>query len=365
MKKTVSTLLALLLTLPLWAADGGARTTTLVSNFDLDGAAASATAVHSADAITDAASFTIDAQPDTPRLLVATLTDGDSSISACTYTVVGTNAQGATITTTATLTGGSGAKTLATTYYFATVTSASVGTCTGEGVGDTVSLGTSGNPPTQYFVAYGAELKDSQGYRRFSPWEWFTPTPPVKVKTTGSSASLTSNTASSGALTPIGLWDILRFVGRTTLEREIQEERGVFTDTDDDNVVLDAVVDLTDGYYYKYKKHFKGPDSEDGIIPVGAFSGGTASCVFNVVQMGNNLSTFMYGRIVSAGGDWIQIDTDALTAAGTVISTVDLRTIPYDQVRCGLGWAANDTDGDTGAELEKITIQFVGAYPVK
>src|SRR3990167_11074947 len=104
-RKILSLCAVLLLVAPLHAAS--VQRATLIANFDLDGAAASDTAFHSTDAVTDTAAFTIDAQPDTPRPLQAVFVDADSSISACTYTVVGTTADGTERTETATLTGGS------------------------------------------------------------------------------------------------------------------------------------------------------------------------------------------------------------------------------------------------------------------
>lgn len=343
----------------------GSRKTTLAAYFDLDGAAASATVIHSADAITDAATFTIDAQPDTPRQLVATLTDADASISACTLTVVGTNAQGASITATATLTGGSGAKALSTAYNWKTVTSSSVGTCTGEGGGDTVSLGTTGNPPTQWFLTYGnITTTTTQGYNEYDPFSWATPNIPLPIKSdSATDTTLESYTASSGALTPVALWDLLLFnIGGGEIY-----ERTVVTDTDVNNVTVNEGIDLsqTGGQRYRYRRQFWGPDAEDGWVGVQGFCGGSVSFIFNVVQLGNDITAVVECELVGSNSVPIQIASTAASMAGSAVTTVDLRTTCYDRCRGGYGWATNDTDGDSGAELEILNLYFVGTYSDK
>lgn len=334
----------------------GARTATLASIFDLDGGAAAATAIHSADAITDGASFTIDAQPDSPRPLVATLTDADSSISACTLTVVGTLADGTAISATATLTGGSGAKSLSTAYNWATVTSSSVGTCTGEGGGDTVSLGTSGAAPTVYVTMRGTATVDGQDVTRYSPFNWKKEA--RKAKTSGSSTSVTSNTASSGAFTFVAANDILLFnVQGTILERK------VVTRTDADNIVVNAAIDLTEGYAFAFKTPYFGPDTEDGWIPVSQF--GAIAFIVDVDQMNGTggITTSAECRVVgpSGTGGVMQVGTDNITAAGAKTYSVDLRLVHYDQCRIGVVWGTNDDATDTGTAIEQITVAFTGS----
>src|SRR5574341_536554 len=72
---------------------GIARLTMAVA-WDLDGEAADADQVVTSVALTDSASFTIAANPDTCRLVDITVTDADSSITAGVLTVTGTGCLG-------------------------------------------------------------------------------------------------------------------------------------------------------------------------------------------------------------------------------------------------------------------------------
>lgn len=360
MKRMILALVALLsLVGQAQAASTHKRTYTLAARMDLDGAAASATAIHSADAITDSASFTIDAQPDSPRLLVATLTDADSSVT-CTYTVVGTTANGVSVTATTTLSGGSGAKVLAPVYLFATVTSASVGVCTGEGGGDTVSLGTSGNPAPVYFSTYGRRPLTSQDIRGFD-FDWRNEGP---KKITDSSSNFVGVDLTQNVFANLDTGDILQI----NVSGELFE-RVVTAKVDADTVTPESVVLIPDaGVSFIYRKDYRGPDDNDAVIPVGGFDAGTFVFLFHV--LGNDAKVRVQCRILGAGSGWVLVDNSAITATATLstkLVTVDFRLIGYDECRAGLEWATNDADGDAGAELEIITIQFVGtlAPPVR
>lgn len=81
---------------------------------------------------------TIAAQPNYPRNLTVTITDGDTSISAYTLVIIGVDARGRTITDTFTFADG---LTPATAQAYATVTSATVSGLTGNGAGDNIKIG--------------------------------------------------------------------------------------------------------------------------------------------------------------------------------------------------------------------------------
>jgi len=81
----------------------------------------------------------IAAQPDYPRKLQIRVTDGDSSISAGTVTVVGVGAGGEALSEVHNLTGGT--QTIDTTNAFATVTSATVASLAGNAAGDNIGIG--------------------------------------------------------------------------------------------------------------------------------------------------------------------------------------------------------------------------------
>ncbi len=333
-------------------ADPGGRSATLVANFDLDGASISAVVIHSADAITDGGSYTIDAQPDTPRPLLVTVVDADSSVSACTLTVVGTSADGQVRTATTLLDGGSGTKTLSPAYNWASVTSSSTGTCTGETGADTVALGTTSTIPILYFEAWGDKKLSTQGGTiARDPFTWRTDAPPQKVKTTASSASITSNTASSGALASISLYDLLLF----NISGEMFE-RGVITDTDANNVVVDSAINIAAGYFFRFKKHFAGPDDEDAWVPFQANLGLTFS--FYIDQMdATSIDFYVQCRQAGTANRPVFMWTKNYTAATTTVGgdTVTIRNVNLDACRAG-GRVNTDDGADTTTHLEKVSI---------
>jgi hypothetical protein len=81
----------------------------------------------------------IAAQPDYPRKLQVRITDGDSSISAGTVTLVGVGIDGSAVTQTINLAGGT--RTVITDAVYATLTSATVAALAGHGAGDNIGIG--------------------------------------------------------------------------------------------------------------------------------------------------------------------------------------------------------------------------------
>lgn len=81
----------------------------------------------------------IAAQPDCPRKLQVRITDGDSSISAGTVTLVGVSAGGKALSQVINLAGGT--RTVVTDDAYATLTSATVAALAGHGAGDNIGIG--------------------------------------------------------------------------------------------------------------------------------------------------------------------------------------------------------------------------------
>ncbi len=335
------------------------KTYTLTALYDLDGAAASATAIHSADTITDSASFTIDAQPDVPRVLQATLTDADASISACQMVVNGTLADGSNAQVLFTLTGGSGVKTgTPAGVYFKTVLNSSVGVCTGEGAGDAVSLGTSSSVAPIYFKPYGRRflrLAGDLGSQRAFDLDWNTD---IKDKVAvDEAAAVPADATKTTIFANIQVGAILQLQNRG-----VWYERVVTAKASDDSLTLDGVInnDLA-AMPIRYRNPYFGPDTDDGALPVGGFEAGSFVWLFHV--LGNDAKVRLQCRVLGAGSGWVTVDNSAITASATLVTkvvSVDFRLAGYDECRAGLEWATVDTDGDAGAELESITVQFVG-----
>lgn len=353
LRKAYMALAALLIPALLFAQSiQGTVRLTLAADYDLDGAAASTTAVHSADQITDSTNYVIDAQPDAPRLLVVTVVDADSSISACTYTVTGTLADGTAATATTSLSGGSGSKTLSPVVNFATVTTAGNGVCTGEGgAADTVALGTSGNPGAVYVKTWGQRLPSSQGYNRLDPYIWFKE--PKTIKTSGSSTSITSGVTSSGAFTFVQVQDLITF----SIAGEVFE-RVVMTKSDNNNITVSDPINIVTPVGYEYKHLLEGTEAEDGWLGVQNFS--SISFIFNAEQIGNTIHEIVQCRVGGAADPVFTVLDSTVSAAGLATQTIDLSLIGYQACRAGLRFDTNDTDGDAGNELEIISVQFTG-----
>lgn len=323
----------------------GQDVVTMAADFDLDGAAASATAIHSADQIVDSTAYTIDAQPDTPRPLQATLTDADSSITSCTLTVVGTQADGQVVTSTATLTGGSGAKALSPVYNYATVTSSSTGVCTGEAAGDLVSLGTTTTVPIQWITAWGSSTLSAQGWNVRSPFRWRVEG--KTIKTSGSSTTVVSGVASSAALRFVNPGDIITF----SINGEVVE-RAVTAKASNDSITINDPIDIVTPVSYRYRVRFFGPDTWDGWFAVNRYSSGLF--VFNVDQSGQPLTVKVQCKLLGANEVPVEEYTANISTGAQGTAAINFTLRPFDLCRIGLSFQTPPDGDDTGANLEII-----------
>lgn len=327
---------------------------TLLSNYDLDGKAGAVAAIVATATAADSTSYTIAAQPDVPRILEVTVVDADSSITAGVLTVTGLDASGNLIVGTATLTGGSGVKAISPTLYFASVASAITGVLTGEGgAPDTLSLDTDANltgVPIVFPIASSFRKGDSQGNSTWDVFSWRAET--RKAKTTGSSASLTSFVASSGAFTFVSPGDLLLFdVGGTPVERT------VLTKADANNVTVETPVDLTAGYAYGYRNLRQLTSAEEGWVSVR--NAQSVTFIIEIAQMvgTGGIDDYVQCRVPGSSAPVVNVFQDNLTAAGRTVYSIDLRVRGYDQCRFGLRWATNDDTDDLTTNKEKITLQ--------
>lgn len=361
MKKFLSRILTALLILPAAAAPAGTRavrTTTLTAYYDLDGAASSATVIAAAQTIVDGATYTIAAQPDTPRPLTVTLVDANASISVCVLTIVGTRADGTAFSATTDLTGGSGLKVLSPLYNTRTVTSISTGTCTGEGgAADTVQVGTSSTIPGVFPLAFGFadlgvnDIGSATSIR--SPYEWRKA--PLTVSTSGFSTTI-SGTASAGAFSQVDVGDLLLFNVKGRLE-----ERVVITNADNDTVTVEAGITLSPAQGFSYRKLNVGVDQEDNWISVDGFD--AVHWTFNVVQMNGTggITTTVNCRNKGAGSTTGHlVYTNSVAAAGRSDFSLDNRLAAFQQCRAGLAWGTNDDAVDTTTAQEQINITVSG-----
>lgn len=345
-----------------------ARQAVLATSFDLDGEAADADQVVASATLADSTSYTIAANPDICRLVDVTITDADSSITAGLLTVVGTDCWGYPLTATFTFAaGGSGVKTLtvidsdsanpkkASGAFFKTVTTVSNGVLTGEGVGDAITVGYTGNSPKGW-VLYGQQTATPSGGRWVDVFGSYSSQ--VLVKNGAATTDVIAVSASTTApFENVAVGDMLIF----NVSGEMIA-RTVATRADADTITVNAGVTLpTAGLGFRYKKRFFSTDPQDGWIPVSGFDVFTS-----VVQVDLNANT---GGVVSSiecatlavdgfGVPDVIFEEDTATVAsaatGTDITTVDLRLKPqYTHCRAGIKFGTGD---DADAANEDIDI---------
>ena len=377
MKKLLLSALALLMALPVppvAAINREQRSIVIVAGYDLDGAAASATAVVATATAADSTTFTIAAQPDACRPLLLTVTDGNASITAGTLTVAGTDGDGNYKTTVFTFAaGGSLTSALGT---FCTVISVITGVLTGEGGGaDTLSVGTTGAAGYQYPIAWGPVSQPGFGtgvivagqnnnLQQFQPnaaFNWFAAsgggeTTAQLVKTaTANATALTSFTASSGAFTVLNVGDLILLNDDADIPRVL----GVLAKTDNDNITVDREITVmrAAGRGYKYRRLHQGAGHYSGWFSI------------------ENQQYFTIGvdvvQLNGTGGINVQVEcatediltpfivstlSPNFTAVGTQLFVF---SAPHGDVcRVGLQWATNDDATDTlaGSSSEKINV---------
>ena len=333
--------------------------------YDMNGEAADDDQiVEGPDALTDSATFTLDAQPDTCRVVNITVVDGDSSLSAGVLTVTGTDCYGDTQTCTFTFAGGgSGVKALTygtgngATCAFATVTSVTTGVLTGEGGADTVEVGYTANSAYTYPI-FG--IRTVQGGRRFI--DPFKSEPGRDTITINGTAVASARTADGGAFQNLAAGDLIYIkVGNNEYERILASV------TNDDAAVLGeaipedpndaSVLNTTSEYKFRYKKFYKLVESTDAWVPVRgreAFysvveidgCSATGGCTTSVECTTANSATETIGSNV-------QVDTDnvADTATGEPTTSVDLRLAPFQYCRVGVKFGTGDTSGAENIDI--------------
>lgn len=371
-KKLAATLLCALIAAPAYPqAPYLARPVPLALTFDLDGEGVDAAQVVTVATLADSTTFTIAAQPDVCRLIDATVVDADSSISAGTLTITGTDCWGYTITATYAMTGGSGVRTgtlaalnsanpvKGSGAYFATITSVISGVLTGEsGVADTLTVGVAAQAKS--WPMYGRATRTPSGRR------WVDVFGQYDVDCLVTNGAATTNivgvsTSTTACFENVSVGDLLIF--------NINGEmflRKVTTRTDADNIIVNTGVTIAAaGVNFSYKKLWYFADPIDGWIPVKGYD-----VVSFVVQVDANAST---GGVVTSiecatasndapGAYDLIFEEDTATVAtgatGTDTTTIDLRLKPhYTHCRASLKFGTTD-DGDTVPEDIEIFVGF-------
>lgn len=360
------------------ANEPGQQTTAVILGFDLDGLAAVDTAIFADTNIVASTSYTITAQPDACRALVATVTDANASLVSGTVTVAGTDGNGQVQSATFVLTGGSGTRAIG--GIWCSITSISNGATTVIDAGtDKIRVGTVGIAPMQYPVAWGTPFEPglgqvSAGVKIENPADAFQPNAVLSwrtfgdngssgslaarlIKTAGTSAttSITSFTASSGSLTGISIGDLI--LVNDASGNPIQA--AVVAKADNDNATLDRTVLLTKaaGHGYSYRQRKVRTAQESGWFTVNGYTSTTVS--IDVAAMtGSGGIDFQVECMPRRGLHSMLVKTLTNIASASVVE-VQI-TQPYDVCRVGLQWhTGDDADASAGAE-ERINIYAIG-----
>lgn len=349
------------------------RTFPMAVAWDMDGEAADADQVITGTPIVDmdgSTSYTISgAQPDTCRLIDVTFQDADSSITAGTLTVVGTDCYGDNLTATYTMSSPIGgvqtltvgtastaaSDNLASGAYFATITSIATGTVTGEGgAADTFIVGYSGTGSQYGYPMYGhlEYTRSDPPYRQVNIGVW---------KEGGRGSVITNSGTTWTATGGIG------FIGLAANDLvQIRDEGGntrtvqVATYTSQTSIVVSEAVTLPAAGQgqqigFHYQKFLQSTDPQDGWFNVEGFD--AAFFVFDVDAVA--ASTGLESRFQCVPGDIdkdaaITVDSDAVLtgATGNAVSSVDLRLAPaYSWCRFGVTYTpVGGDDADTADE---------------
>lgn len=340
---------------------------TLASAFDLDGEAADDDQVVAGpDVLTDSATLTIDAQPDSCRLVDITIVDGDSSLSAGALTVVGTDCLGYAKSCSFTFAGGgSGVKTLTCTdgegAYLSAVSSVTTGVLTGEGGSDTVEVGYTSNSVNgwpMYGILTGPE---ADGISRVNPFGAFAV--PLKVTTSGSlSTTVAGVNGADDALARVSAGDLLIVnVGGSRFERKITAKASA------DSVTVNSAITIpSDGVTYSFKKaYFSTNPADQMVVQTHGFK--TLMFTWSVDANANTGGIVTLLECTEGGPEptsrWTTLTqtTSTVASAATKDDTyesIDLTLLPYAYCRFGFSFGTGD-DTDTNPEDINLTAVLV------
>lgn len=199
---------------------------------------------------------------------------------------------------------------------------------------------------------------------------------PYKIKTVGSSTSVTAATAGQAPFNGVSVGDeivVNLSIGQVTPAPGVNAARTyrvVTAKADADNITVNAAIDLsgpvgtagTAGYRFEYLRRACGTAATDGWYPV---AGGTPTFSWAVNQF----------SVTSGGVDFrIECKHDGAdaqpiqafpatgfttyTAAGIASRASTSITIPYSYCRLGMQLNGVDEGVDTGANAEQITAWF-------
>jgi hypothetical protein len=183
---------------------------------------------------------------------------------------------------------------------------------------------------------------------------------PLRVTTSGSSATVTSYTASSGALASPGAGDFFRVV-----IDGVPVDRYIVTNADDNTVTLNSAIDISSttafptGATYWWRDVTTGTTATSGWV----ITEGVAQANFTVqldqanVTGGIDLRVECQDAAPSATSVYVFPATNYTSFPSTVRVVIDE---PWYRCRVGFKIGSADDGGDLTTNAEKITVTYVG-----
>lgn len=361
---------ALLLAVPAFAqTPADIDRATLASAFDLDGEAADADQVITAVAMIDNGSvtgtdYTITAQPDSCRLLVATIVD--TNLSVGTLTVTGLGCLGETKVCSFAFTAGddTGAKTLTCTdgegAYIATMTEVETDTMTGES-DETFALGYTANSVNGWQMWGRKNPPDALGQLSVNPFGYFDER--KKISTSGSlSTTVAAVDTDEDPFALLSAGDLLIVqIDGNTYERKVTAKASA----DSITVSSPGLNIPTAGITFRWKKAYFSTNPQQLLaVPVHGYR--TAMFDWSVDANANTggvvtLLECTAERIELPTARWVQLDTTTVASGGTQVNTsesINLELLPYVYCRFGLRFGTGD-DADAAPEDINLAVSLM------
>jgi len=382
--KTRTLALALALALfglagPSWAQYPQKRAT-LAHQWNLNGESADDDQVVTAATLADSTTFAIAAQPDSCRLIDATVVDADSSTTAGTLTTTGVDCLGyarvCTFDFAVVATRGSGVKTLPVTTgsgsscILASVTSVITSALTGEGgAGDTLKVGYTSNSAVGWGLLGTLKAVGPNGEHGVDP---STSTAVALPITTSDSKSTTvAAVSNNGAFAGLQVGDLIQFdVGTVTYERRITALASTNSITVDQTVTIPST-----GVAFSFKRFYYSTDPTDEmVIPVQGYKTAMISWAVDANVDTGGVQMILQG--VRKGplwptGAWVTlcpvagVDCSGITqsvASGSTAArseAVDLTLLPFTHLKVGWKFGTGD-DIDTAPESITYGVTLLG-----
>lgn len=354
--------LALLSVSAVWPETISQRRVTLAHQWDLDGETADDDQVVAAATLADSTTFTIAAQPDVCRLIDMTVVDADSSITAGTVTLTGTDCLGyarvCTFNFSVVATRGSGVKTIpvstgppGASCYLGAITSVMSSALTGEGgAGDTIKVGYTTNSATGWAL-YGTLLPvGPSGEHGVDPFG--TTFVELPITTSGVASTTVTAVGSNAAFTNVQVGDLLLIeTAGTTYERKVTARASANSIT-----VHQAILLPTAGVRFGYRRLYFSTDPTDEM----AFKvegASTALVTWSVAANANTGGVINLLECTRRGPSWptltwVQLGTTTTASGSTNAGTaesIDLTLLPFSHCRFGWRFGTGD-DTDTANE---------------